>query len=893
MSAVDLLRALFPGGLAAGEFIELRSITPARAVRQQYFETPEALVAAANKLSGANLHYSLGARRGKAGKKKDTAFVGAVFADVDFKVFDDGEAGARAALDRFPLPASAVVYSGGGYQALWFLAERAGPEYFDVLENVNRGLAIALAPEGRKLDAAIDASRVFRLPGFLNLKPEYDPPPLARLVELDPERRYDLTDFAPFLPTLTVPAAGTARNSAPVDVDDATLLREAFGNPKNGTAIRALWDGTVPAGKTPSQADEALLCHLAYYTGGDAGRMERLFGQSGLCRDKWTERADYRRMSIENAIARTTSSWEPWTERRSGSEAGDAGADIGAGGGYGDDDGLIAGPGNPLPNARRYLARFHPLVDGQPTLVSWGGSFYSWVHGAWAERDPEGVDSTMYEWLERKKYRDAKEKAVPFAPTKRKIADLHHALAGIVHLDRDVAPPAWLPGVGVRPPAQQFVPFQNGLLHIKTREMLTPTPAFFNLNALPYEYDPAAPAPALWLKFLNELWGDDVECIELVQEWFGYVLSGGTEQEKILLMVGPKRGGKGTIVRVLTALVGQANAAFPSLAAFGQNFGLEPVIGKSLAVIADARMDKQASNVASAVSEKLLNISGEDRVTIDRKYQRAWSGKLGCRVVIVANELPKLVDASGALASRFVLATTHKSFLGKEDPELTDKLLEELRGIVLWALDGLERLRKRGRFVQPKSSVRAIQELEELGSPVMGFVRERCVIDPGCQVGKQELFEQWREWCTQTGRPAGAIETFGKNLRAVVPSLGQIQPRGGGSRGRYYTGVRLRGSNEPTDDESDADESGSGTGGTGSPVNVSHTIQEDAEGAVEEAGGENSRPTVGKHPVPPVPLGRGSELLEPPLPPCERCGQQDWWLRGDGFWACGGCDREP
>ncbi len=90
--------------------------------------------------------------------------------------------------------------------------------------------------------------------------------------------------------------------TATVDLDDARLLQIAFNAP-NGNNIRALWNGdTSRHGNDDSGADQALCNHLAWYTGGDQARMDRLFRQSGLYRDKW-ERDDYRQWTLDKAVA--------------------------------------------------------------------------------------------------------------------------------------------------------------------------------------------------------------------------------------------------------------------------------------------------------------------------------------------------------------------------------------------------------------------------------------------------------------------------------------------------------------------------------------------------------------------------------------------------------------
>src|SRR5215472_9160659 len=98
-------------------------------------------------------------------------------------------------------------------------------------------------------------------------------------------------------------------------------------------------------------------------------------------------------------------------------------------------------------------------------------------------------------------------------------------------------------------------------------------------------------------------------------------------------MVGPKRSGKGTIA-------GPDNTVAPTLAGLGTNFGLAPLIGKRVAIISDARLGGRADQ--AAIGQRLLSITGEDTITIDRKFLPAWTGRLQVRFLILSNELPRL-----------------------------------------------------------------------------------------------------------------------------------------------------------------------------------------------------------------------------------------------------------
>jgi putative DNA primase/helicase len=255
-------------------------------------------------------------------------------------------------------------------------------------------------------------------------------------------------------------------------------------------------------------------------------------------------------------------------------------------------------------------------------------------------------------------------------------------------------------------------------------------------------------------------------------------------------MVGPKRSGKGTIARVEERLIGKQSVCNPTLSSLCEQFGLQTLIGKSVAVVSDARFSSRGD--MAVVAERLLSISGEDKQTVPQKYKPDWCGYLRTRFVILSNELPQIIDMSGALASRFIVLTMTKSFYKQEDTELLDKLLLELPGILRWARQGWLRLHNQGHFKQPQSSADVIQQLEDLGSPLNAFTRERCVLDTNGEVITTALYEEWTGWCTENGyEKPGSVQLFGRNLRAAFPRLTTVQRRLEGKRERLYKGIRL------------------------------------------------------------------------------------------------------
>ena len=106
----------------------------------------------------------------------------------------------------------------------------------------------------------------------------------------------------------------------------------------------------------------------------------------------------------------------------------------------------------------------------------------------------------------------------------------------------------------------------------------------------------------------------------------------------------------------------------------------------------------------------------------------------------------------------------------------------------------LGQLRDRGYFGQPTSSAEAVQELEDLGSPIGAFLRERCEVGPGLAVSCGLLFAHWKVCCEDQGRDhPGTVQSFSRDLRAAVPGVTTAQARVlGDERQRRHEGVGLR-----------------------------------------------------------------------------------------------------
>lgn len=193
---------------------------------------------------------------------------------------------------------------------------------------------------------------------------------------------------------------------------------------------------------------------------------------------------------------------------------------------------ILSSPTEPMAVARQFIES-KCRHKGDQTLRYWRAGWWSWRTSHWVEVDDATIKSELYQFTEKAVY--ARDKGfAPWAPTQGKISNLLDALKAICLLAPDVDQPTWLDN---REDDRVIVATANGLLDVKSRQLLDHTPKFFNQVAVPFNYDAKAGEPKRWLAFLAELFPDKPEPIAALGEWFGYVVSGRTDLHKIFLMV--------------------------------------------------------------------------------------------------------------------------------------------------------------------------------------------------------------------------------------------------------------------------------------------------------------------------------------------------------------------
>lgn len=298
------------------------------------------------------------------------------------------------------------------------------------------------------------------------------------------------------------------------------------------------------------------------------------------------------------------------------------------------------------------------------------------------------------------------------------------------------------------------------------------SPSLFVLNPLPIEFDPAAPEPVEFLRFAREMFGGDEEQVRALIEWLGLICTTDVSFHSLMFLLGSPGSGKGTFIRLVQRMLGTENYAALSARALGGDFGLAQLPGKRVAVVSDNRESWTEAGLATSL-ERLLNLSGDDAVPVNRKFRDEYTARLHARVLIASNSIPRVRDGSLAIFRRALLLKTAAPPPDRvPDRELDAKLAREIPAIFNLALAGLGRLRERGRFEQPSAGQAVLDEFRTLAWPELAFFRDH--VRPAAEgehVFVDDLYERYEGWAHGSGHNVKSKIGFGRELRSYVEDV--------------------------------------------------------------------------------------------------------------------------
>ncbi len=361
--------------------------------------------------------------------------------------------------------------------------------------------------------------------------------------------------------------------------------------------------------------------------------------------------------------------------------------------------------------------------------------------------------------------------------SRNKVLDVIDAMKAIprIHIPRDKAAPCCLDGSD----ASRLIGMNNGILDVSdpSKPVLRPFDGnFYTFNYLPFDYDPAATAPT-WMDSLGTYFRNDAglpdELVpDILHQWIKKILLRDTSHQKIFALIGRRRSGKSTIGRVIRSLIGSENTVPITISSLTKEFGLQPLLNKSLGIMWDASLGGRSRDTAAAV-EVLKSISGEDTFTVNRKNKDMLTDlQLRLNILIIANKILDLRDSTGALAGRFVFLETTGSFYGREDPAVEERIQGELPGILNLVLKAPE-----GRIMEHPDSETIKEEFENISNPYGAFISDWCTLDEDCFCPCEILYMHYLLWCNKEGINPPRYNKFVAEFRMAADGITRYRPR--------------------------------------------------------------------------------------------------------------------
>ncbi len=194
----------------------------------------------------------------------------------------------------------------------------------------------------------------------------------------------------------------------------------------------------------------------------------------------------------------------------------------------------------------------------------------------------------------------------------------------------------------------------------------------FCRNRLPVAYNPDAPKPETWLRFLSELLND--EDIPTLQEFMGYCLIPSTKGQKMLIITGKGGEGKSRIGVVLRALLG-TNMSTGSIAKIETSPFARADLEHELVLLDD---DMKLEALPQTNNIKAI-ITAELPMDLEKKGKQSYQGDMYVRFLALGNgTLQSLYDRSiGFFRRQIILTAKEKAPDRCDDPFIADKMCRE------------------------------------------------------------------------------------------------------------------------------------------------------------------------------------------------------------------------
>jgi len=548
----------------------------------------------------------------------------------------------------------------------------------------------------------------------------------------------------------------TSPASAVDDIPDNDLLTIA-ARAADGARFCALWNGDTSAYGSQSEADLALCNILAFWTGKNAERMDRLFRLSGLMRDKWDRQQSgttYGAITIANAIAACYSVYDPNYQSEN--------LPLFM---YKKDKGGFAVDRPRLAQYIRDNEHYFFLQTGgdKPLLFS-----YDRVRGVYEQLSENAFRGIIKRPIE--EYNAGCVKMSDIDETFRLLVTDGDIYRDVKELDR----------------TENLINFKNGLLDVNTMQLYAHSPDIISTVQLPCEWSPYAAEKPIFDSFLNSLSSGNEDIKRLLMQFIGLVISNirGTVDKSALFLVGKGNTGKSQFLGLLSRLIGQQNFASVDLGQLEERFGKSAIWRKRLA----GSPDLSAMTVRELKTFKQL--TGGDPVDIEFKGRDKFSDTYRGAFLFCGNELPRFGgDRGGQVYERMVIVPCNNVVAKQQrDPYLLDRMAGEYPAIVCAAVYALQEFVNNGfHFDVPEICLTARSDYEVANDNVLMWLSECTEIpeDKTRRLITSKAYSSYTAWCKANNEYAFKKVDFQKSLcrRYNADDIRQLRTK---TNGNYY-----------------------------------------------------------------------------------------------------------
>ena len=327
--------------------------------------------------------------------------------------------------------------------------------------------------------------------------------------------------------------------------------------------------------------------------------------------------------------------------------------------------------------------------------------------------------------------------------------------------------------------------------HIHERHVFDGTNQYGEIEP---KQEAALKEPKKWLAFLDGLLEeDDIVCL---QEFMGYCLIPSNRGQKMLLIIGKGGEGKSRIGRILKRIFGHNMNSGSLQKLETDKFARADQEGKLLYLDDDMKTEALPStNVIKAI------VTAEDEMDLEKKNQQSYQGLLVCRILAFGNgTLKSLFDRSKGFYRRQIILETKDVPPDRiNDPYLADKMMEEVEGIVLWCIEGLERLiRNDYQFTISNKSQLLMDEMQEDDDNILSFLESTGYIrlEKGTHATSKDLYIAYCRWCNDNLDVPVSERSFARRFKERSSDYGMTYDKnisvGNGRFCRGFRGIHVK-----------------------------------------------------------------------------------------------------